>query len=229
MKNLVSYENCGCYSTITLDDGKVNVVSVDMSQQINEALDRAQDDENVVVLTGRGNVLSAGFDTKAFTQPDVAAEMFKRGAELAERLLSFPLPVVVACNGHAIAMGAFLLLAGDTRIGVRGDGKICTNEVAIGLTVPNFAIEICRQRLAPAHFNRALITAAPYSQEQAVNAGFLDEIVDKDQLMMAAVSEAERLAQLDRKSFVASKLRVREVAIEALNHGINQDAARWKQ
>lgn len=229
MRELVQYKHCGCYSIITMDDGKANVVSSTMTEQLNSALDRAQNDENVVIVTGRVNFFSGGFDLKAFDQPEIAMEMFKKGAETVERLLSFPQPVVIACNGHAIAMGAFLVLSGDTRIGVHGNGKICVNEVEIGLTLPHFAVETCRQRLAPAHFNRALITAAPYNHKQAQEAGFLDVVAAESELMSAAIAEAERLAKLDRKSFVATKLRVREVAMEAVAMGINLDKSNWQQ
>ena len=36
--------------------------------------------------------------------------MLRAGFELAQRLLSFPTPVVIACPGHAIAMAVFLFL-----------------------------------------------------------------------------------------------------------------------
>ena len=85
--------------------------------------------------------------------------MLRAGFELAERMLSFPMPVVIACTGHAVAMGVFLVLSGDYRIGVAGRYKITANEVAIGLTLPRAAIEICRQRLTPAHFSRATVLA----------------------------------------------------------------------
>lgn len=95
--------------------------------------------------------------------------------------MPFPQPVVVACSGHAIAMGAFLLLSADHRVGVTGSShKITANEVAIGLTMPRAAVEICRQRLAPAHFQRALNLAEPYTPDSAVEAGFLDSAVPDD-------------------------------------------------
>lgn len=85
--------------------------------------------------------------------------MLKAGAEMTERLLTFPYPVGAVCTGHAIAMGAFLLLSADYRIGTNPEAKIQVNEVLIGLTLPHFAIEVCRQRLTPAHFSLAATTA----------------------------------------------------------------------
>ncbi len=133
-----------------MDDGKVNVLSIPMLGEINAALDQAESAGAVVVLTGRDGRFSGGFDLAVLRAggPD-ALTMLRGGFDLAERLLTFPTPVVVACSGHAIAMAAFLLLSGDYRIGAAGPFKITANEVAIGLPMPMAAIEICRQRLTP--------------------------------------------------------------------------------
>src|SRR5262245_61043995 len=138
MGELVTYELTGSVASITMDDGKVNVMSADMQAQLYHALDRAERDGAVVLLAGRDGVFSGGFDlTTLRAGGAAAAAMITGGFELAHRVLSFPRPVVVACTGHAVAMGAFLLLSGDYRIGVAGGAhRIMTNEVAIGLTMP---------------------------------------------------------------------------------------------
>src|SRR3954454_14120047 len=132
-----------------MDDGKVNALSIDMLDDLNAALDRAEADEAIVVLTGRGDVFCAGFDLGVLTGDGGAAvPMLRAGFELAHRVLSYRRPVIVACSGHAIAMGAFLLLSADYRIGVAGAAhKYTSNEVAIGLTMPRAAIAICRPAL----------------------------------------------------------------------------------
>src|ERR1700684_3276275 len=137
------------------------------------AFDRAEQDGAVVLLTGRENYFSAGFDLEVFAggEVDRVVEMLKLGAALAERILAFPTPVVVACNGHAVAAGSFLLLAADLRIGTQGRFRIGLNEVKIGLTVPWFAIELARQRLQPAAFSRAVVNATMYRPDEAVSAG----------------------------------------------------------
>jgi enoyl-CoA hydratase len=231
MTNLVRYESDGSVAVIALDDGKANVMSVAMLEQINAALDRAQAEGAVVVLTGRPGMFSGGFDLAVFKQ-DSAAQfaMLKAGAEIVERLLSFPAPVVGACSGHTIAMGVFLLLACDVRVGVAEvQTKICMNEVQIGLTVPRFAIEVSRQRLTPSHFNRAAITAELYNPQQALEAGFLDYIVPGAVLMSVARDKAAVLSKLDRKAHVATKLRARAPAINAMRSAVDADIADWSR
>ena len=147
------------------------------------------------------NVLRAG-------GPD-AQKMLFMGFELAYRMLSLPAPIVVACSGHAIAMGVFLVLSADYRMGADGPFRIGANEVAIGLTMPHFAIEMCRQRLAPAHFNRAVIFSEMFAPADAVPAGFLDKVVPAAELQNEAQKLAATMAKLNSDVLAASKLRLR--------------------
>src|SRR5580693_5085168 len=184
----VTYELDGPIATITIDDGKVNAFSAPTLRAIHAALDRAERDEAVVILTGREGYFSAGFDLKVFTTDiEQVLEMLTLGATLAERVLGFARPVVVACNGHAVAAATFVLLAADLRIGTEGPFRLGLNEVKIGLTVPWFAIELARQRLQPAAFDRAVVSAAIHDPHEALAAGFLDRVVPAERLRTAAV------------------------------------------
>jgi enoyl-CoA hydratase len=223
---LATYERDGAIATITMDDGKVNVLSLPMLSEINAGLDAAEADGTVVVLTGRPGIFSAGFDLKVIRagSTDTVA-MLRAGFELAERLLSFPTPVVIACPGHAVAMASFLLLSGDYRIGSAGQFRITANEVAIGMTMPRAAVEICRQRLSPAHFHRAVLLAETFTPEEAVAAGFLDRVVGEAELLTAARATATELTKLDVAAHAASKLRARESALAAIRAGRDADLA----
>jgi len=229
MSTLVVYQLEGSVASITMDDGKVNVMSLRMLAEINAALDRAEKDRAVVVFAGRAGVFSAGFDLPVLRAGGIeAAAMVRAGFELAERILSFPTPVVVACTGHAVAMGVFLVLSGDYRLGAAGPYKITANEVAIGITVPRAAVEILRQRLAPAYFNRAVTLAEPFSPDDAVAAGFLDRVVPPTELADTARALATQLAGLDMAAHGASKLRARAYALGAVREAIEADAAAFR-
>jgi len=211
MNTLVTYRLEDSIATITMDDGKVNVLSPGMLAELGDALDRAKADQAVVVLTSTARAFCAGFDLGVLGRGDAETyALVRAGFELAARVLSFPRPVVIACPGHAVAMGVFLLLSSDYRVGAEGSYKITANEVALGMTMPRPAIEICRQRLAPAHFNRAVLLAEVYSPGNAVAAGFLDRIVPAAELGAAARTTAAELAKLDMDAHAATKLRVRE-------------------
>jgi enoyl-CoA hydratase len=175
-------------------------------------------------------VFSAGFDlTVLRAGGSEAIAMVRAAFELAERVLSFPLPVVIACPGHAIAMGVFLLLSSDYRIGTAGPYKLTANEVAIGLTMPRAAVEILRQRLAPAPFHRAVALAETFSPAAALDAGFLDRIVAAEDLDGTARETAAALAALDFDAHAATKLRARAGTLTALRAGIDADYAAFRR
>ena len=221
MGALVRYECDGPVATITMDDGKVNALSLTMLTELRAAFEQAAADGAVVVLAGREGRFSAGFDLGVLQSggPDAIA-MLRAGFELAARVLAFPTPVVMACTGHAIAMGSFLLLSGDFLIGAAGPFKITANEVAIGLPLPWAAVEIMRNRLTPPHFDRAANLAEVYSPETAIAAGFLDRVVAPAQLRAVAHEAATAFSQLDLAAHAATKLRVREPVLRAARAAI---------
>ncbi|NND81076.1 MAG: crotonase/enoyl-CoA hydratase family protein, partial [Gammaproteobacteria bacterium] len=220
----VSYALADGVATITMDDGNNNLLSPVMQSQLNKALDQAERDAAVVLLCGRPGIFSAGFDLAILKSgAGQALGMLIGGFKLSARLLTFPTPVLIACPGHAVAMGSFLLLSADYRMGVQGDFKIMANEVAIGLTMPHTAIEICRHRLHPAHFDRAVGLSECYSPAGAVDAGFLDKVVPEQELMAMAQSLAAEFTSLDKKAHRRSKLRFRKQALKRIRRAIHRD------
>lgn len=216
-------------STIALDDGKANVMSVQMLTEINSALDQAEANGGVVILTGNAKLLSGGFDLAVFKEgsPDEIYTMLSSGAKLAHRLLSFPLPTICACSGHAVAMGIFILLSTDYRIGVDGS-KFAANEVAIGMTVPHFAIETLRQRLTPQQLNKAVNFAYYFPAKEALGAGILDELASAEDLMSTAIERAKGALELDAAAHTSSKLRMREGLLKTMETAIERDCEGWR-
>jgi len=184
-----------------------------------------------VVITGRSGILSAGFDLKTLAasgQP--AVEMLNGGIEIALRLLSFETPVVIACGGHAIAMGVFLLQCGDYRIGVAGNFKYSANEVAIGMTMPWSTIEILRQRLTPAALSRAVLLAETFTPTNGVENGLIDRVVATEaELLPAALEIANSFSALNAVAHAASKNRLRSQVIAAIRDGLAKDYEGWKK
>jgi enoyl-CoA hydratase len=217
---LTTYDLSDGIATITMDDGRANALSTAMLAELSAAFDRAEADGAVVVLTGRERTFSGGFDLR--TEPAGWPAMVAAGARLAERLLSFPQPTVAACNGNAVAMAGFLLLACDVRIGAAGDFKLGLNEVAIGLTMPWFGIALAEHRLARPHADRCVVTGELLDPREACAAGFLDRVVDASSLHHEALAAARALASLDRTAHAATKLRIRERALAEVRAGIER-------
>lgn len=228
MSSLVSYELDDAVATVTMDDGKVNALSPAMQAEINAALDQAAagaaaGEVKAVVLAGNSKVFSGGFDLSVFSAGDAAATlaMLAGGFELSVRCLTFPAPVIMAATGHAIAMGSFLLLSGDHRVG-SVTSRCQANEVKIGMTLPISAIEIMRMRLTRAAFQRGVSMAAVFTGDAAIAGGWLDEVVEADAVLSRAQEvAAEAAATLNTGAHVASKLKARAEAITAIRAGID--------
>jgi len=225
MTDLVTYARSGPVSTVVMDDGKANVMSLAMLNALHAAFDEAERDKTVPILKARGRHFSGGFDLNVFAKGSAEEQyqMLKAGAELALRILSFPFPVVAACQGNAFPMGAFLIMASDHRLAAEGNYRIGMNEVAIGLTVPRFAIEIARQRLTPAYFSRAVMTAEMFGPVEAVTAGFVDRVVPADTLERCAEEAARALSTLDMAAHAATKARARGAVISLIRAAIDED------
>ncbi|MEL6829121.1 MAG: crotonase/enoyl-CoA hydratase family protein [Pseudomonadota bacterium] len=205
-------------ATITMDDGKANAVNETLIDELHAALDEAEANADAVILTGREGKFSAGFDLSVLGSgdPKAAERLVKRGGGIALRLFTFPLPVIAACNGHGIAMGCFMLLSSDVRIGVDGPFKIGANETAIGMSLPVFALELTKARLRHEKLTEAVIQGTLYAPKGAAEVGFLDEVVSADQLMVRARAEAERLGALPRAAFKANKHLIRRLYIDTI-------------
>lgn len=227
MSETVSFESTGDVAILRLDDGKANAISPDVLAALGEALDQAEDAGQAVLLLGRPGRFSAGFDLGVMREggPEAGRALVTGGAHLAVRLARFPAPVVVGCTGHALAMGAVLLMAGDSRIGTAGDFKIGFNEVAIGMTTPIFLLELARERVSKRHFMRAVVQAEIYAPDAAVDAGFLDRTVDAGELEGVALAEAERLAKLPRGAYVRTRALLRGATLEHIEATLEADLA----
>lgn len=219
----VSYQLDESVAVITLDDGKVNALGPAMQQAINDALDQADaDNVGAVVIAGNARVFSGGFDLKVLTSGEVgpAVDMLRGGFELSHRLLSYPKPVVMACTGHAIAMGAFLLCSGDHRVAAPGY-NIQANEVAIGMTLPYAALAVMELRLTPSAYQQSVGLAHTYFGERAVAAGWVDEIVLPEAVLTRSIEAAKEFCGLRQGAHAASKLRARAAGLAALRAGID--------
>jgi enoyl-CoA hydratase len=201
---------------ITLDDGKVNAMSFEMLREIEQRLDEARASGGPVVIKGRPGIFSAGFDMKTFARGEEASlQMVRAGVRLIQTVLAYPRPVVTACTGHAYPMGAFLMLSADVRFGSAGPWKIGLNEVAIKLAVPQFAVELARYRLTPPGVAR-LATAAMFGPEVALRLGYLDYVVNDEELDAVVLREVERLKGLDWESYEVTKQRLNGPVLSAI-------------
>ncbi|MFT4767906.1 MAG: enoyl-CoA hydratase [Glaciecola sp.] len=224
MSELVTVNEEESYVLLSMDDGKANALSFAMFEALNTGLDAAQAAGKVVIIAGRPGKFSAGFDLSVMGGGgDAMVSLLRQGAELSKRLLSFDVPVVLAVSGHALAMGALLCLSADYRVGMKGSYKLGLNEVAIGMTLPWFGIELARARLEETQLNNAVGLAHIYDPEGAVSVGYLDEVVEEAQLLARAAELATGFAALNMPAHKGTKARIREPLMARLEEALWRD------
>ena len=224
MSELIHYSCTDGIATLTLNNGKVNALSPDMIDAFNKRLDQAEQDRAIVIITGQPGILSGGYDLKVMTSSvDNAFHLVALGSTLTRRMLAHPYPIIVACPGHAIAKGAFLLLAADYRIGAEGAFNIGLNEVLIGMTMHYAGIALAKDRLTKPAFQRSVINGEIFDPTDAVNAGFLDRVVPAEQLMETALTTAEEMKKINMRAHHNTKLKVRKELLERLDAAIELD------
>lgn len=222
----VSIDIADDVAVIRLDDGKANALGNEAIDGLTTAFDRAAESAGAAVLIGREGKFSAGFDLSVMAGDDPRArlDLLAAGARLCHQVYMHPQPVIAACTGHALALGALLLASCDVRIGCEGPFKLGTNEVAIEMPLPRFGVEIARDRLSKRHFQVAVQHARVYDPLGALEAGWLDEVVDAEMVESAAIDHAMALVPvLHRTAFALTRANARGGVADAILSGLEQD------
>ncbi|MCA9668689.1 MAG: crotonase/enoyl-CoA hydratase family protein [Myxococcales bacterium] len=223
---IVSYSQTDGIATIAMDDGKANALSTEMVKQLEQAFDRAAAEAKGVVVVGREGKFCAGFDLREMMAgPDSALALVKRGGELLMRIYDFPMPVVIACSGHAMAGGALLVATGDTRLGAQGAFKIGLNEVQVSMPVPILAHELARDRLLPTELFASVVQAKIYDPDGAARAGWLDRVVAPEKLLDEARAVARELMKLPARAYAMSKHSLRRGTIKHIRDTLESNVA----
>ncbi|MEM1032409.1 MAG: crotonase/enoyl-CoA hydratase family protein [Myxococcota bacterium] len=224
-ESLITYAAHGDVALLTLDDGKANALSHAMLDALAHHLDRAEREAGSVVIAGRPGKFCAGFDLATMMGgPDAVTGILTKGGDLFLRLYTFPLPLVAACTGHALAGGALLLLCCDVRIGTGGPFKIGLNEIQIGLPLPLLGRELARDRLAPSHLTEATLLAKIYDPEAACVAGYLDRVAPAG-AVEASLEAAKAFDGLSRPALAATKRELRAATVATIRDGFEPDLA----
>lgn len=211
---MIQRQDHGDVLLLRLAHGKASALDLELLDELCTAMDEFEaSDARACVLTGTGSIFSAGVDLKRLVEGGVEyIDAFLPALDRAiSRLLFCDRPLVTACNGHAIAGGCLVACCGDRRLGARGKGRVGVPELAVGVPFPPLAIELVRFSIGPRNLQRALYDAAVHSMEDALELGFIDELVEAEELEERAIEVARRLAVIPPTSFAFTKRRTREV------------------
>jgi enoyl-CoA hydratase len=190
--------------TVRLDAGPRNVLGLEAVHALRDAL--APDPEApVVVLSGRDDGFSAGLDGATLAAGGHAREALL--AAMGEVLLAAfggPTRIVSVCEGHAVAAGAMLLLVSDVRLGAPGRYKIGFTEPGLGMPLPELPALLARARLDARRVHALTVLGQTVGPAEAVDAGFLDAVLDPGALHAAATDRAHEIAKLSEAAYRGS-------------------------
>lgn len=204
---MIDYKLENDIAILSMDDGKANVFSQAQSNLLGELLERAEKEAKAVAIMGREGQFSGGYDLSVMKSGDQQAmvDMIQAGFDMLFKLVCHPQPVIAGCTGNAFGLGAFVLLAADTRIGANSDYKICLPETRASMYFTPNLITLAKARLNPLKFREAALQSMPYSPKAAVEAGFLDMLVDADKVEETVLGGAALLTQLPSKYYGENK------------------------
>jgi enoyl-CoA hydratase len=204
---------------ITIDRPPVNALDLDMIIALEQAFAAAARDapQNGIVLTGGGNVFSAGVDTRAFAgyRREQRHEMVLAITRMVARLLSIPSPVVAGINGHALGGGFVLMLCCDYRIATNAESaKLGMTEAQAGIPFPAGPLEVMRHELSPDVLRLMTLTSAVLKPQELLTARVLDALCPADDIASRAIAAAKGLAA--QPGFRAVKRQIRGGLAERL-------------
>jgi enoyl-CoA hydratase len=211
--------------TLRLAHGKASALDTELMEGLARAIaEVALDDTRAVILTGTGNIFSAGVDLFRLTQAgDEYVDRFVPAlTRLMLDLFSFPKPLVVAANGHAIAGGTIITLTADYRLIAAGNARMGIPELLVGVPFPAAVLEIIRFAVPPQHIQSLIYTARTVQSDEALSLGLIDEIVRAESLMERATEMATHLASLPTQAFQMAKRQLRDKAIGRAKHYANE-------
>jgi enoyl-CoA hydratase len=223
--DILNFALDGEVAVLTMDDGRANALGHAMIDALKSGLARAEKEAKAILILGREKRFCAGFDLEVMASgPEHVAPLVSAGANLLMDIYEHRLPVVIGCTGHALAAGGLLLLAADLRIGAEGDFKIGLPEVAIGMTMPIFGLELARDRLANHHLTAAVTQARIYNPQEAAQIGYLDMTAPLDSLRETSLAKARELAALNQPAFANTKRKERGSTIDYIRETLTSDA-----
>ena len=211
-------------SIITLDDGKVNAFSYDMLAQVHSLLDEVPQKTGALVIKGRDGIFSGGFDLKTLATGDLAkiTNMVELGYNLLLKIYSFDRPVVAAVSGHAIALGLFVACSADYRIAIDGKYVCHANEVRNNMDIPAQIMEILKERVNKEYFYSAVYHSDPYSVQESIDVGYIDEVVSKEKFMNRVIEKAKELATFPHPFYANTKKSAQDDVRQKISDAIDK-------
>jgi enoyl-CoA hydratase len=203
-------------AVVRMDRPPANALDPTFIEAHLETLERLRADAPAaVVLTGTDAFFSGGADLKVVPTlgPDEQARMARGSNELFAAWYALPRPLVCAVNGHAVAGGLVLALAGDHRVSGTS-GRFGLTEVKVGIPYPPSAMAVVQAELTPSVARRIVLRGELFDAKAMLDFCVFDEIVADDRVLDRALEIAATFAELPARTYEIIKRSLRREALK---------------
>ena len=211
-------ENKGLVATVTLDRPAVkNAFDDVLIGELTDALGVIAKDDSVraMVLTGAGDVFSAGADLNWMKK--VAKYTFDENvkdalvsARMLEALYRLPKPTIARVNGACLGGGVGLVSACDVAVSVR-EAKFALRETLLGIAPAMISPYVLR-KIGETHAHDYFLTGRSFDAERACEIGLINEVVDAGNLDAATDAWVKRFLKAGPMAIAATKQLINRVA-----------------
>lgn len=206
---------------LEIDTHGNNAINGAFVGELNQLLDDIEVNTNVgaVLLTARHeNMFSPGLDVIALYDLSYSEtrNFVSDFSKLYLRLFALPKPLVVAINGHAIAGGLILAMAGDVRLVKAGEARLGLSEMDLGLPLPAGCLEMLRYYLSHRALEQMLYTARLLTPGEAQALKAVDGVIEAGQWQKTVFEQAAQLARKPARAFALTKEHLREECVERI-------------
>lgn len=204
---IITYETEKNYAFVTMyREGKFNP---DLLNSFNEALDKSlsQNEIQTIIITGEDKNFSQGLDLESIAKMEgkVAAEFVNQCMQTVGRLLTFPIPVVAAVNGHAFGLGAMIVLASDYAVMREDKGFFCLPEIDIQMNLIASMNALVTHKLTGKVLRDVLLTGKRVGGVEAEQFQIVDSCSSENELLN--VAKVLPLAMMGKNRRVLSQLK----------------------
>jgi enoyl-CoA hydratase/carnithine racemase len=180
---------------VTLDNPKVNALSVEVLRQLEAAArELTEDPPGAVVVTGGDRIFAAGADIGEFGGPDEARLVGGQFRRALDALAALPRAVIAAISGFALGGGCELALACDLRIASER-AKLGQPEILLGIIPGGGGTQRLARLVGPAKAKDIILTGRQVGADEALRIGLVDEVVPHEQVHDRALALAAELAR----------------------------------
>lgn len=213
MTELVLFEQKNHIGIITLNRPEaMNSLSRELRQQLENVLDRCQNDASirVLILTGSGKAFCAGNDLKELSRGSAGVNVAEAGKmDLPAKFEAFNRPIIAAVNGFAITAGFEMALACDMIIA--SDNAVFADTHARVGVLPGWGLSQRLPRLiGMARAKELSFTGNQISAKQACDWGFVNRVVAADELLDCCIQLAEDMCSCVPETLIEYKALIHE-------------------